>query len=347
MITPLHQNATVCVISARRYGDAIMNARMMREASKVRPDISWIVWTKPEFSPLFRLMGFERIITSEFPIAGGARKVINEYGSSLMKAVIELRRLHIDASIDFIGDLREACLGALISGKTHFSPTWGKDHWMRPLIFAQAMPLVKYIPIESRDAQVYGFISSIFAPLLGAPLLIEGENTKSSSLNINLNIAFHPYSSQVFKEWPIENWKILSQELYQNGVIITLICSQAESQNAHQDFGQSIPAIKIAICDSIEKLITTLNQFDILIGVDSFLVHLASAMGKKSIILNAGNLPEWWKPPNAQAIGQSGGCSYYPCGNEPKCINTSFESACIKSIKPKQVMLALQSSLSH
>jgi len=342
-LSPLPLNATVCILSARRFGDAIMNASILKQASQTRPDIQWLIWTKPEFTPLFKLMGFDNLITAEFPIAGGLPKVLKGGWISLIKSIWILRGLKIDASIDFIGDTRESFLGMLIGSRRHYSPQWPPSHWMQHLIWHTQIPGVHYFPVKPNNDEVYQFIPTLLSELMGSKLSYE-RNSKSEKLVFNSppKIAFHPYSSQSFKQWPTQSWIELAKLLSPCVLSTDIICSGSEEKAAQEQFSACNPPIYITSCDSLEKLITQIQGIDLLIGVDSFLVHLASALGKKTIVINAGNLPQWWAPPNSLAIGQSGGCSYYPCFNEPKCIGKPTESFCINSITPEQIMAAIQ-----
>jgi ADP-heptose:LPS heptosyltransferase len=165
-------------------------------------------------------------------------------------------------------------------------------------------------------------------------------NSSSEQLvfDFPLKIAFHPYSSQAFRQWPTQSWIELAKLLSPRALSTEILCSASEEKAAREQFGACNPPINITSCDSLEKLITQIQGIDLLIGLDSFLVHLASSLGKKTIALNAGHLPHWWAPPNSLAIGQSGGCPDYPCFNEPKCIGKTTESICIRSITPGQVM---------
>ena len=338
-LNPLALNATVCVLSARRYGDAIMNASILKQAAQVRPDIDWVIWTKPEFVPLFQLMGFNHLITAEFPIAGGFPKFIKGGWISLVKSIWKLRRLKIDASIDFIGDVRESFLGMLIGSKRHYSPKWSPSHWMHHLIWRAPIPGVNYILVQSDNSQVYQFTPKLLSNLMGAKITAQiSSNSKQLVFDAPPKIAFHPYSSQTFKQWPAQNWMELAKLLSPYVLSTKILCSPTEEKMAQEQFGACKPLINITSCDSLDKLIAEIQEIDLFIGVDSFLVHLASALGKKTIVLNAGNLPQWWAPLHSLAIGQSGGCPNYPCFNEPKCIGKPNESACIKSIAPAQVM---------
>lgn len=345
-MTPLPQQSSVCLISARRYGDAIIHAAVLKQAALARADIKWIIWTKPEFTPLFKLMGFHNVIAGEFPIAGGHKKLISGGWKQLFRSVMQLRKLKIDASVDFIGDTRETFLGSIIGSKNHYSPRWGTAHWMRKLIWNISMPSVSYLPVSDSNERVYNFIPDLLSEILGEKIAFTPE---LQAIQSNPKIAFHPFSSQSFKKWPTKNWTTLSRQLSGMGSNPVLLCSTAELDEASQSFGLATPSLPIHACSSIEELVQEINGIDLLIGVDSFLVHLASALGKRTIVLNAGNKPHWWQPPNSIALGQSGDCANYPCMNEPSCLGKANESACIRSINPDSVMNAVKqlASLKH
>lgn len=338
----LPSNASVCVISARRYGDAIINANFLRAAAKVRPDICWTIWTKPEFAPLFKLMGFTSIISSEFPIAGGVPKTVREGGISIMKAIYQLRAMHFDASIDFIGDSREALLGCLISGSKHHSPKWSNSHWMHKLIWNYQIPFINYINIASTQDQIYKVIPSLLSTLTGKAIDLA---SSTPSIQQPPKIAFHPFSSQAFKSWPEKYWQELSKLMLDNQLIPVIFCMPSEKVLAQAIFSKIHPQLTILATKSLNHLIEEMETIDILVGVDSFLVHLAAALNKKTIVINSGNLPSWWQAPNSIPLGQSGGCTDYPCANQAMCLGKTIESQCIKSIEPKQVMAAINAAL--
>jgi len=340
--SPLPLNASVCVISARRYGDAIISANLLRAAANTRPDICWIIWTKPEFSPLFELMGFTKIIKSEFPIAGGAPKTLREGGLSLIKAIYQLRNMHLDASIDLIGDSREALLGCLIAGSKHHSPKWSNSHWMHKLIWNYKIPFINYINIESTQDQIYEVIPRLLSTFTDKPIYLE---ISTSPIQKPPKIAFHPFSSQAFKNWPDEYWQELSKLLLKSQLMPIIFCTPSEESHAQAIFSRVHPQLAIIATHSLNQLIKEMENIDLLVGVDSFLVHLAAALNKKTIVINTGNLPSWWQAPNSVALGQSGGCKAYPCANEATCLGKAGESQCIKSIEPKQVMAAISLAL--
>jgi ADP-heptose:LPS heptosyltransferase len=339
---PLPTNASVCIISARRYGDAIINANFLRAAANARPDIRWTIWTKPEFAPLFELVGFTNIISSEFPIAGGVPKTVREGGLSLIKAIYQLRNMHLDASIDFIGDSREALLGCLITDSKHHSPKWSNSHWMHKLIWNYQIPFINYINIASTQDQIYKVIPSLLSTLTGKAIDLA---SSTPSIQQPPKIAFHPFSSQAFKSWPKKYWQELSKLMLDNQLIPVIFCMPSEKSLAQAIFSEMHPQVSILATESLNHLINEMKTIDLLVGVDSFLVHLASTLNKKTIVINSGNLPSWWQAPNSIPLGQSGGCAAYPCANQPTCLGKTSESQCIKSIEPKKVMAEITEAL--
>jgi ADP-heptose:LPS heptosyltransferase len=342
-VNPLPLNASVCVISARRYGDAIINANFLRAAANTRPDIRWIIWTKPEFASLFELMGFTNIIGSEFPIAGGVAKTVREGGLSLIKSIYQLRNMHLNASIDFIGDSREALLGCLITGSRHRSPKWSNSHWMYKLIWNYQIPFISYINMSNTQDRVYEIIPNLLSTLTGEVTKLA---TPIAPVNKPAKIAFHVFPSASFRKWPMKNWGELAEMLNSIGIKPIILCSQAEKKQAEQLF-RTNKSLSIRECPTISSLISEIQRIDVLVGLDSFLIHLAAALGKRTVSLVAGHLPNWWSPEQNIPIGQSGGCAAYPCANQPTCLGKINQSQCIKSIEPEQVMAAINAAISQ
>ena len=340
----LPPKSKICIISARRYGDAIIHASLANQAAQNRPDLTWIIWTKPEFISLFQMMGFSHIISSEFPIAGGSSLFVKNFGVNFLQAISQLRRKNLNASVDFVGDFREALFGWMISGKNHRSPRWHPSHWMQSLIWNTRVPTVHYINISQSQDRIYDVIADLLTHVTG---INQEKIHQLATISKPLSIAFHPFSSQEFKSWPKENWEKICALLNQNNITPIILCSKNEEVKAHDLFQSKLIFKKIIATHSLDDLISHIKSIDLLVGVDSFLVHCAAAFGKRTVVINAGNLPKWWHPPNATVIGQSGGCEHYPCANNPRCLLSIDESKCIKSISPTQVMNAIADALTQ
>jgi ADP-heptose:LPS heptosyltransferase len=94
---------------------------------------------------------------------------------------------------------------------------------------------------------------------------------------------------------------------------------------------------------SLESFAKEVAGLDILVGLDSFAVHMAWRQGVRSVLINAGNPPELWSVPSGgRTLASSGGCPLYPCFNVPGCTGTEREYACVKSVTVRQVIESIQ-----
>ena len=96
------------------------------------------------------------------------------------------------------------------------------------------------------------------------------------------------------------------------------------------------------VTGDIEEFFAAVSRLDLMIGLDSFSVHLAQRAGVSSIMINAGSPPELWRVPSGITLAASGGCRSYPCYNVAPCRGTKYENACVRAIAEADVMAAVQ-----
>ena len=144
-------------------------------------------------------------------------------------------------------------------------------------------------------------------------------------------VGLHPFASQTCKLWPAERWQQLVAELLQRGCQLTAYGAPAERAALQTIFGPHAARMRL-VTGSLPAFAEDLKQLDLLIGLDSFSVHMAHRQGVRSIMLNAGNPPTLWGPPDGVVLANSGGCTAYPCYNKPQCQGTAHEFACVKSV---------------
>jgi heptosyltransferase-3 len=165
----------------------------------------------------------------------------------------------------------------------------------------------------------------------------------STSLH-GLKIGIHPFASQPSKLWPRENWQDLTRELLSQGASVTAFGAPhelSELQSMFTPFGAAISFF----AGSLEYFADEVSKFDIIVGLDSFSVHMAHRQGVRSITINAGTPASLWAVPSGVTLGTSGGCAHYPCYNVAQCQHTPYEFACVKSTSPKQVIDAIHGKL--
>ena len=329
----------VCLISARNLGDAVLHSSVLLELSKRNRSMRFIVWTRPQSVFLFNKIPNCEIITSPFPLGTGLKFNIADW-FKLLKSAIKLRNKKPQFTLDLIGDFRERILALLIGSKNHIHIGWSNNHHFHRLIrnpFGIGHPLIN---IDSSCINIYHAYSRFIDEI--APF-----NRKNFLLSKNLNsrtsssrkIGIHPFASQECKLWDPNSWRQLIRKLRENYFSVIAFSSPAERDSLIEILGNE--SGNVTICSG------TLNEFeyecdniDLLIGLDSFSVHMAQRQGVSTIVLNAGNPSELWCPPDGVGLGNGGGCKYYPCFNVPKC-NYPFLYTCIKSISVDDVLTAV------
>ena len=112
----------------------------------------------------------------------------------------------------------------------------------------------------------------------------------------NSHVVLHPFSGDLRKTWPLENWLALAEKL-RGEYSLRWIGSQVELEHLHSS--KAIPAEEIffetlRVVDT-QKLF---NQTQFFIGHDSGLTHMACGLGKRGLALY---------PPHTA-------CKYYPQG---------------------------------
>jgi ADP-heptose:LPS heptosyltransferase len=118
----------VILISLRGFGDAVILRTTARRIACGKPPGFVQVITTKRYSKLF----VEDInIKLHILSAGTTLQSGFSINSNLLKDLLtlwEIRKLEIDQSIDFTGDIRERVIGLLIGAKKHFFPKWKRGH---------------------------------------------------------------------------------------------------------------------------------------------------------------------------------------------------------------------------
>lgn len=142
----------------------------------------------------------------------------------------------------------------------------------------------------------------------------------------NNNIVFHPFaggSLRFLKEWPDSRWIELGCILKNDGKHVIVSGGENERLRAEaiaKQIGEN--AISLAGKLNLNQLAYILKRSDILITVDTGIMHLGAAVGTSVISLHGPTSPKRWG-----AIGDNVFplVTNFPCS---PCINLGFDSAC-------------------
>ncbi|MGC3964392.1 MAG: glycosyltransferase family 9 protein [Rhodocyclaceae bacterium] len=238
-----------------------------------------------------------------------------------------------------IGDFRERIFARLIGSKDHRHIGWAPGHPFASIIRNPLGPGRPICVVPTEAANVYRAYQQYVDALTGGPRHVAA-TAQMASIKHASHIGLHPFASQACKQWPDESWQSLAAELQSRGVRLTAYGAPTERERLELIFGGLAQPIEF-VTRPVVEFAQHVASLDLLVGLDSFSVHVAERAGVPSIMLNAANHPSLWVPPGGRSVSSSGGCSHYPCLNSPKCEGRALEYACIRSLKTEQVLSVL------
>ncbi len=339
----LKKDHKIAILSIRNLGDSVILSKYIIKLASQFSSITWVVWARPGINFLYKDYSNIEVVNSYFPIGTNnnfhALKIFN-----FLAVYFHLLKLKPLYTVDFIGDSRELLLGLSLFPKKHLNITWAKKHQFNNLIlkiFKTRKPFVT-IPLSCKNIyQAYEIMSDKIT------FFLEEEGFKKSKVNnfyyFNKNknkikaIGLHPFASQECKMWPLDNWIKLVCELRLKKFKLFLFCSPDEADKAKNIFKKVLDDLEIISVD-LSELPIQLKKIKLMVGLDSFSVHLAHKYNIQSIMLVGGNSAELWTPPNGFYIKTSKQLDCQPCFNKPTCVNTKNQYLCLTSIEVKNVI---------
>jgi ADP-heptose:LPS heptosyltransferase len=157
----------------------------------------------------------------------------------------------------------------------------------------------------------------------------------SGAIHLSIN------ASAVLKEWPLDHWISLAQELLRapNAVLVATGSSQPREQERLQALAKAAKNERLRLLPaglSIERLAAALHRCELHVGADSGVLHLAMALGVPTVSLFR-EYPERvaWLPRGDQHRHLSAPCA---CVNQkaPRCEGLG-KAVCLETISPDRV----------
>jgi heptosyltransferase-3 len=175
------------------------------------------------------------------------------------------------------------------------------------------------------------------------PKLYDLDGEPISAMPEQSVVGIHPFSSDSWRTWPAGLWARLVSELRNRLIKVRLFAASSEESKLQEIFGELVDNNWVTIdVGGIGSFFEALRRVTVLIGMDSFAVHSAYAIGIPTVMLNGSNDFRVWCPPNSRVINGGPACVYYPCFNRPRCRGSSSEFICFSSITVEQVLGAVE-----
>ena len=136
------------------------------------------------------------------------------------------------------------------------------------------------------------------------------------------------------------------RRLHADGKKIILLGSPSERSGLFDAFNDEIKNFSLdVVTESLPIVLDSLSKSDILVGMDSFSVHAAHALGIPVIVLHGPFDPAVMTPPGGIPLSSGNMCKVFPCYNKPSCRGTEYEYICIRGIEVNAVVNAIETQL--
>lgn len=153
-------------------------------------------------------------------------------------------------------------------------------------------------------------------------------------------ITLQPVSTGRLKDWSMDKWKKVTEDIVQNTNLKVVILGSKNDSELVKELEISEKVINMCGKTTLEETVAIINSSEILIGIDSGLMHIAAVLEKKSILLHGSTSLTHWKPlnKNCKIISKNFPCS--PCSylmtepHRPTCKDVD----CMKAITEKDVI---------
>lgn len=335
-----------CLIVARNFGDAAIQSGFLKSLIERRYARRYVVWTRPQFAFFFQIDGGCEVVCSQFPVGTRKKFGLGALGTFL-DAVRYIRNCRPDVTIDLVGDIRERLFARLLGSPQHLHIGWARDHAFRRMIrnpFGPGKPLVL---VPATVPSVYSGHQMMLDALMPSPHgeAVTGVRSRTRRMAARPRVGLHPFASQRHRLWPGENWRQLAQELIAEGVHLYGFGAPTERRRLLDIFGEVDGRIEF-ITEDMESFARHLRSLDVLVGLNSFAVHMAWREGARTVMIN-GPTPEqlWSVPSGGRVLATSGGCPHYPCFDVPQCVGREKEYVCVRGISVWAVLEAVKSLL--
>ncbi len=332
------------LLQCRNYGDAVIGTGLVEALGG--QGIELHVLARPRFAALFRNNPHvAQVHTAEFPM-GTAKDFRLAAAADLAARTLALRRLRFDRAVNLCGDFREIGLGWAIAPRGNCSPIWPARHPRRQLDRAALQGLVSHpVPVPEQELGIYAVVQRIAAALGGRnrarSRLYDAQRRPYAHAPGQAAIGLHPLAGVACKQWPIERWRALVGLLREQGRPVLIFGAPLERERLEAEFhGLLGQEVRLATGD-LDQLFDRLCGIAAFVGLDSFGIHAAQAIGTPCLMLNGGMLAPLVAPPDALLVDGGAGLPCHPCYNRPTCLDTAQPYRCMRELPEQRVLQGL------
>ncbi len=259
-----------------------------------------------------------------------------------------LRREHFDVAFNFSGADRTMFVTRFIGARHTLGYQGARQHAWQPWLVSDWIPRRTLpTPVYAGRRELLKLAGFNLQPVR-FDLAIPPEDRQWGETNVPVGaVHFSLSASTPLKEWPLRHWIELAKLWLRGGadrVVVASGSANPREQGRLQQFATSVGDRRVHVLPagiSIARLAAALSRCEVHVGADSGVLHLAMALGIKTLaIFREYTGAADWLPQGANHRHLSQPC---PCANakNPPCA-ASNEARCLAEISPASVVKLLE-----
>jgi ADP-heptose:LPS heptosyltransferase len=153
----------------------------------------------------------------------------------------------------------------------------------------------------------------------------------------------HPAASTPTRDWPIDCWKMLAEDLLQQGITPVLTGRGVRDGEITGTIATAVPGC-INACNRLSwrGLVALIGKAELVYSVETSIGHVAAAFRRPTVSICGGmSDPLHWKPFGANAVVATNALPCHPCFSNKGCATRG----CLTGLSVAQVQAAAQEAL--
>jgi len=293
----------ILFIKTSSLGDVIHHMPALTEASRARPDARFAWLVEEAFAPLVKL---HPAVGEVVPVAWRRwRKSLYAPGTmvEILRSLADIRARSYHSIIDSQGLLRSAVIARMARGRRHGYDRESIREPLAAMFYDVRHHVSRQLHAVTRNRILSGLVLR-YAPH-GAPDY-GLDRARFAKPGAPYAVLLHA-TARESKQWPEANWIALGKTLNQRGLDLVLPWGTAPERVRSERMAQSLARARVPERAPLDQVAGLIAGAQLVVGVDTGLLHLASALAVPLVAIFCGSKPGLTGPVGSGPIAVLGG----------------------------------------
>jgi heptosyltransferase-1 len=277
----------ILFIKTSSLGDVIHHMPALTEASRARPDARFAWLVEEAFAPLVRL---HPAVAEVIPVAWRRwRKSLYAPGTliEIARSVSSIHARVYDQIVDSQGLLRSAVIARMARGRRYGYDRQSIREPLASMFYDVRHRVSRDLHAVTRNRILSG-LSLRYAPQ-GAPDY-GLDRARFAKPDEPYAVLLHA-TARAPKQWPEADWIALGRHIAARGLKPVLPWGTAEERARSERIAQNLPGARVPERAPLDEVAGLIVGAQLVVGVDTGLLHLAAALGVPLVAIFAGSRP--------------------------------------------------------